>query len=681
MLRSIKLVGFIIGFACALSLSLAASPATAVDPSSWRAGNIIHDAVFTRSGSMTIDEIQAFLNSKVPNCDTWGNGTSPYWAPDYNGDGRTSRAEYGQYRGNNTPFTCLKDYREVPKNSPGGGIPSNNYGNINGANPPTSKSAAEIIWQAAQDYNINPKVLLVTLQKESGLITDDWTFRNQLVYAMGAHCPDSGPGGSANCDPNYGGFSLQIRESADLLRYYLDNMQQPWWGNKRPYQNNFIQYDVDPSCGGSNVYMENRATTALYVYTPYQPSQAALNAGYGSAEPCGAYGNRNFWLYFHDWFGSTQATVPYAWQYVTQEAYVDAARTIKYTSTPTTQPNGKVYVRVKALNIGYQTWQGSSTRIGTSRPIDTPSIFASSNWISNTRAANLKENSIMPGQVGTFEFELQSPPELGSYSSYFNLLIEGVAWLNDPGLYFTVNANNPRPVATEVTYTLSGSQSLNTEQRLTSQDTQSTLKVDRTGNVALLQNHKIVWSASGGGNSNTRLMMQPDGNLVLYTTSGVPLWNSETQGNPGARLVLQQDGNLVIYSASNAPLWATYTIHTPDLLSYVNTTLNEGYLHPMQALETADGKYRLILQPDGNLVLYKNGNQPVWASGTDGKQVAFLALQPDGNLVLYSKDYRPLWSTGTANRGAFKLIIQPDGNLVLYTIDNRPLWATYTNGR
>jgi hypothetical protein len=34
-----------------------------------------------------------------------------------------------------------------------------------------------------------------------------------------------------------------------------------------------------------------------------------LNAGYGTGDGCGAYGNRNFWAMFTDWFGSTQGTV------------------------------------------------------------------------------------------------------------------------------------------------------------------------------------------------------------------------------------------------------------------------------------------------------------------------------------------------------------------------------------
>ncbi len=47
-----------------------------------------------------------------------------------------------------------------------------------------------------------------------------------------------------------------------------------------------------------------RAPAALYTYTPYQPNQGALNNLYGEA-PCGAYGNRNFWRTFTDWFGPT----------------------------------------------------------------------------------------------------------------------------------------------------------------------------------------------------------------------------------------------------------------------------------------------------------------------------------------------------------------------------------------
>lgn len=290
---------------CSTIMITAEPSAYAVRASDWDAGRIIDDSIFTGQDSMTVGEIQSFLNQKVAT--NGGNGTPGVC--DTNGIkiselGGGTRAQYGISRGNGGVFTCLKDYYEVPKTVPGPGIPANNYGGA--AIPPGAKSAAQLIYDAAQAYRISPKVLLVTIQKESPgpLITDDWPLRSQYTYAMGARCPDSGPGGSANCDTNYAGFSIQILESAALFRYYLDNMTKPWW----PYAKiglNTIRFNPNSGCGASAVNIQSSATAALYTYTPYQPNQAALNNMYGTGDSCSAYGNRNFWRIYNDWFGST----------------------------------------------------------------------------------------------------------------------------------------------------------------------------------------------------------------------------------------------------------------------------------------------------------------------------------------------------------------------------------------
>ncbi|TQF03179.1 hypothetical protein E6W39_14155 [Kitasatospora acidiphila] len=47
---------------------------------------------------------------------------------------------------------------------------------------------------------------------------------------------------------------------------------------------------------------------------------------------------------------------------------------------------------------------------------------------------------------------------------------------------------------------------------------------------------------------HTRLVMQPDGNLVLYSLkTGQSLWSTKTYNNPGAWATMQTDGNLVVY--------------------------------------------------------------------------------------------------------------------------------------
>lgn len=283
--------------------------AAAVSASDWKAGNIIGDAVFTDKSSMNVGQIQTWLDRRLQDCDYHGTQASEFGGTDYDGDGVVTRAEYGRMRGNPAPFTCLNNYYEVPKTSPGPTIPASSYGQA--ARPSGSKSAAQLIYDAAQAYNISPRVLLVKLGTESAgpLTSDTWPFKNQYLYAMGAHCPDSGPGGSANCDSNYAGFSLQMREAAKLLRWYLDNMTKSWWAYKKPYATNYILWNVvERGCGGSNVYIQNKATAALYTYTPYQPNAAALANVYGTGDNCSAYGNRNFWRVFSDWFGSTHYT-------------------------------------------------------------------------------------------------------------------------------------------------------------------------------------------------------------------------------------------------------------------------------------------------------------------------------------------------------------------------------------
>lgn len=280
-------------------------PASAVTAADWRAGNIINDTLFADGAGMSVAQIQNFLQQRLPFCDTWGTKPSEY--------GGGTRAQYGASVGNPAPFTCITNYYEVPKTTPGAYLPANNYGRYNADGstyiPAGSKSAAQLIYDAAQQYSINPKALLIKLATESKgpLTSDQWPLQVQYYYAMGAHCPDSGPGGSANCDVNYSGFSMQISEAASLLRSYLDGMTQSWWPYKKPFQVNRVLWNTTISgCGAADVYIETKATAALYTYTPYQPNAAALNNMYGYGDGCSAYGNRNFWRVWNDWFGSTQ---------------------------------------------------------------------------------------------------------------------------------------------------------------------------------------------------------------------------------------------------------------------------------------------------------------------------------------------------------------------------------------
>lgn len=238
----------------------------------FNAGNIISDAVFTNSGTMTEAEIQTFFNSKVSRC-------------------LGGRDEAGE------PIVCLKDFRATSVD-----MKADRF--CQGYKGAANESAARIIHRVAQACGINPQVLIVMLQKEQGLVTHTWPSGWRYRIALGQGCPDD-----AACDPGYIGFFHQIYGAARQMQIYMEGQ---WFTYYAPGKTWNILYNPNRNCGSSPVYVANKATSALYYYTPYQPNAAALRAGYGSGDGCSAYGNRNFYNYFTDWFGSTQTAVPFS---------------------------------------------------------------------------------------------------------------------------------------------------------------------------------------------------------------------------------------------------------------------------------------------------------------------------------------------------------------------------------
>jgi hypothetical protein len=265
---------------------MASKNVSALSGSRFNPGRIIDDVKFYDPSTMSVQQIQQFLNSKVPNCDT--NGSQAH------SSGRT-RAQHGIANGVPPPYICLKDYTQVVPAITNGGSDLCTGSIISG-----TKSAAQIIYESAQACGINPQVLLVLLQKEQSLITDDWPWPIQYRSATGYGCPDTAP-----CDAEFYGFFNQTYQAAKAYKRYRAN---PNNYNYSAGRNNNILWHPNASCGSSTVYIENQATAGLYIYTPYRPNQAALNNLYGTGDSCSSYGNRNFWRMYNDWFGTTTGT-------------------------------------------------------------------------------------------------------------------------------------------------------------------------------------------------------------------------------------------------------------------------------------------------------------------------------------------------------------------------------------
>jgi hypothetical protein len=96
-------------------------------------------------------------------------------------------------------------------------------------------------------------------------------------------------------------------------------------------------------------------------------------------------------------------------------------------------------------------------------------------------------------------------------------------------------------------------------------------------------------------------------------------------------------------------------------------------------LDPANERTKLIMQSDGNLVLYRQDNgKALWASNTWDRPVTHAIMQTDGNFVCYDANGRPYWATGTNGHPGAYVLLQDDGNLVVYNSGNAPLWASNT---
>ena len=68
--------------------------------------------------------------------------------------------------------------------------------------------------------------------------------------------------------------------------------------------------------------------------------------------------------------------------------------------------------------------------------------------------------------------------------------------------------------------------------------------------------YKSLW-ATGTQGKGASVVFQTDGNYVVYSKDGV-VWASNTEGTQPLELIVQNDGNLVIYKSS--PSWASGTV-------------------------------------------------------------------------------------------------------------------------
>ncbi len=162
-------------------------------------------------------------------------------------------------------------------------------------------------------------------------------------------------------------------------------------------------------------------------------------------------------------------------------------------------------------------------------------------------------------------------------------------------------------------------------------------------------NYVVYTSPRGTGQKATKIEFQAsDGNFVLYRYSS-PVWAAGVTGQAD-RVALLDDGRLVIVNSSNN---IRRTIATPFPINNGGTiALRVGQSAGRNTdWRSPNGRYRLVFQGDGNLVLYDtvNGGAP-WATGTHNQGGVTLRLRNDRDLVITRSNGQRVYESRTRNQ-------------------------------
>lgn len=224
-----KIIVFLLSFFAFTAFVAHAQVATQDDDGNFNPENIISDDEILDDRAMTLDEIQRFLEQK-------GGFLANYVGLDANGE--------------------MKKASEMIFNAATNNYDCDSAENI--SDNPTINEKKE----KCQKITINPRFLIVLLQKEMSLIEETSPTSRQLDWAVGYGCPDG-----AACGERWRGFGKQVNSAA--LQFF-DYMVHP---NRYTYKAGATYVFNNPYSttvqGTMTVTPANQATAALYNYTPH----------------------------------------------------------------------------------------------------------------------------------------------------------------------------------------------------------------------------------------------------------------------------------------------------------------------------------------------------------------------------------------------------------------------------
>jgi hypothetical protein len=98
---------------------------------------------------------------------------------------------------------------------------------------------------------------------------------------------------------------------------------------------------------------------------------------------------------------------------------------------------------VALMNTGPRGWYTGTANqkvlLGTNEPRDSEHPELAVNWLSPNRLTSTTTDYVGPGQVGWFQFTVRAPATAGDYRLALRGVVEGITWLEDDGIFFTIH--------------------------------------------------------------------------------------------------------------------------------------------------------------------------------------------------------------------------------------------------
>jgi hypothetical protein len=181
-----------------------------------------------------------------------------------------------------------------------------------------------------------------------------------------------------------------------------------------------------------------------------------------------------------------------------------------------------------------------------------------------------------------------------------------------------------------------------------------------------------AFASNTNGKGGTHLVVQDDGNVVLYTADSKSVWatNTSVGETPGVNTSAPDTGGAPLTSSPDF-MEPPQTLNLGQELRSANGTFALKF--------QMDGN--LVLYIESKSKYAGRMNRAVWNSRSENRGATHFVAQKDGNFVIYKPGgdvpHNSVFATGT-NDGTW-LVVQDDGNVVLYDLSKSIVWQTSTS--